>query len=271
MLELAYYHRDLRSVPTDLLPELAAQDRLKRERGRRLLQSCPGNWRKRSVLHLCRPDHCTCASFEEAVEHVFGLLLLIGFHTLSVPSLIKWLSVWPLICDLTVMSSFHGVFLDGLRHAFEITKARWDADDREAGDTGDLSELSDSELLGMPQAQSSGTWHRQERRRALKVVRWFETPGTYLNMLLYLHTAAPVMKLHYSLFKHAQQSPFDDSKSYVFNLCDLKQSVAARVLADLASLLRSRSTATSCSGRFPSGFLNLQGFSQDGAISWLVR
>ncbi len=111
---------------------------------------------------------------------------------LEVPSLVKWLSMWPLVCDIVVMMAFHDVFIAGLRYAFELSVRSYDED----GDAGNLSELSDPELLGIPVADT-GAWHKQEHRRALKVFRWAETPGTFHNQVLYLHVAGPLMKLHY--------------------------------------------------------------------------
>ena len=57
-------------------------------------------------------------------------------------------------------------------------------------------------------------------------------------MLLFFHVVGPVMKLHYSLFKHAQESPFVCAKtSILFNLCDFSKSVAAQILNALSLLL----------------------------------
>ncbi len=58
--------------------------------------------------------------------------------------------------------------------------------------------------------------------------------------MFFLHVAGPVMKLHYTLFKHAQQSPFLSSeRNFVFDLCNCRCSVAARILEDLTCMIRS--------------------------------
>ena len=195
---------------------------MRRQRGKSLLEACPGNWRRPVIVHRCRG---CCASREEAVEFVFKLLIGVSFHVLPTPCMVKWLSLWTLVCDLIFMASFHSVLVDGLRFAFDLTVTR-------ADDDVEVSDLSEAEALGLP-ITSPEMWHRQERRRAMKVMRWIENPSTLHNLMLFLHVAGPVMKLHYTLFKRAQHSPFDDSqKNYVFNLCDPRNSVAVKILED---------------------------------------
>ena len=161
------------------------------------------------------------------------LLVLVAFHVLADPSAIKWLAVWPLICDLVPMGSIHTVFLDAVRFALDLT-----IDDHNDLD-GDMSEMSEAEMLGVP-AEDNDAWHRRERRRALKALRWIETRGTLHRMMLFLLTTGPVMKLHYSLFKYAQHSPFAEEKSYIFNLCDVTSSVVAKILGEPTQMLLSR-------------------------------
>ena len=146
-----------------------------------------------------------------------------------VPSSNKWLSVWPLVSDLVFMASFHKVFNYAFKHAVGLSQ------DLEV-DVGERSDLSEGEVLGI-QKDDHSTWHKQERRRSLKALTWVEAKTTLPNLLLFLHTVGPVMKLHYTLFKYAQLSPEGNAKSYLFDLCDVRVSVTAKSLGELTNLL----------------------------------
>ena len=73
----------------------------------------PGDWTKRPITHRCKD--CSCTSDEEAAEHARRKWFTVTLNVLSVPSMSEWLSVWPLLCDLVLMSSFHRIFVDELR------------------------------------------------------------------------------------------------------------------------------------------------------------
>ena len=240
VLELAYYTRDLRTCKDEAdANELRLQDRLRRQRGQVLIERCPGNWRSKLVTHWCRG---CCQSEEQVVDLVFRSVLDVTFHTVAAPCLVKWLSLWPLISDLTVMASFHSVFMEGLRYAIDACHTEKDQEGEDA-----LSEMSEAELVATHPTDDKSTWHKQERRRCLKIVRFFETPGTLFKMMCYLHITGPVMRLHYTLFKYATVSPVDgsrQSKSYLYNLCDVKRSVAVDILVQLTGMLRSRVSLT---------------------------
>lgn len=224
VLELAYYHRDLRSrKDEDDVQRLMEQDKVRRQRGAELLSACPGNWRERPITHWCSE----CADDEAAIEHVFLLATSVAFGVLGIPALNKWLSMWPLISDITMAFCFHRIFVDAMRHALNISE-----DEAAAG----YDSASESELLGQPGNQA---WHRQERRRALRALAWIEHRDTPWKLMLYLLTVGPVMRLHYTLFKYAQASPRGESLSYLFDLCDMRKSVAAHILGQLTSMLLS--------------------------------
>ena len=71
----------------------------------------------------------------------------------------------------------------------------------------------------------------------MKALTWVEAKTTLPNLLLFLHTVGPVMKLHYTLFKYAQLSPEGNAKSYLFDLCDVRVSGMAKILGELTNLL----------------------------------
>ena len=122
---------------------------------------------------------------------MFSILCAVTFLVLPDFSSTRWLSLWSLLCDMTVMCSFHNVFIYAIRYALDLAMD-------ENGQHGDLSEISDAELRRLPQVDPKA-WSKQEGRRALKVLRWIESPGTLHHILLWLHVAQPVMHLHASL------------------------------------------------------------------------
>ena len=224
ILELAFYHRDLRTCADErVLLEHQRSDAQKRTDGEHLVQACPGDWRKREIIHWC---HGCCSSFEDAVDHVQSMLDAVCFRMLKVPSSNKWLSMWPLVADLCLMAAFHKVFKVAFQDAVGIVTSQ---------NEDDLSDFSETELLGMP--LEGDEWHKQEKRRALKAFRWIECRATFPKLMLFLHTVGPVMKLHYTLFKYAQLAPQGSQKSLLFQLCDLRVSVTAKILGELTELL----------------------------------
>eukprot|EP00959_Pyramimonas_sp_CCMP1952_P345110 7227587-Pyramimonas_sp.AAC.1 len=125
------------------------------------------------------------------------------------------------------MRSFHSVLVDGLRHAVDP----FNTDEQD-----ELSEASESDLLGLP-ATDPKKWHQQERRRAVKALRWVENGTTYRSLFLFLLAAEPVMRLHYTLFKHAMEPPVGSTrKSLIFNFCCFSKSVPVEVVAKLTAL-----------------------------------
>ena len=211
VLELCYYHRDLRTCADETEVEAELQkDKLRRRRGEAPVMNCLGDrCSTKVVIFWDRFDICT--TFEQAVDHVLGLLLAMSFVILLVPSLIKWLSVWPVTADIVFGLSFHMLLRDGVRHAFAKDAAIDDA--RHHGD--DL--LSEGELLGAPLNESAFNI-KQKRKRGAKSSRWVSDPSTYPFLLIYLIVAGLVMKLHFSLFKYAQQAPAGSEKSFLLNL-----------------------------------------------------
>ena len=209
ILELAFYHWDLRTCADErVLLEHQRSDAQKRTDGEHLVQACPGDWRKREIIHWC---HGCCSSFEDAVDHVQSMLDAVCFRMLKVPSSNKWLSMWPLVADLCLMAAFHKVFKVAFQDAVGIVTSQ---------NEDDLSDFSETELLGMP--LEGDEWHKQEKRRALKAFRWIECRATFPKLMLFSHTVGPVMKLHYTLFKYAQLAPQGSQKSLLFQLCDLR-------------------------------------------------
>jgi hypothetical protein len=133
---------------------------------------------------------------------------------------------WPLVCDLVMMRSFHNVFMEALQYGAGIVTL----DDAE-----ELSEISETELL-LP-STISGAYRKEENRRNKKALRWLQDPRSLFCLMVFLHVAVNVMELHWSLFKYAQSAPYGRNKSYIFKLCDPRQSRPVEIMAKLAKLL----------------------------------
>ncbi len=174
-------------------------------------------------MHWCRG---CCESLDEAVDCVHTVLCDVLFASISIPALIKWLSIWPCMSGLCRMMLIHNLLPRVLAYLYTA------GDGEEDHNKNDLAD----ELLGLMDVDA---WHRQERRRTLKCVRWIQNPPTVVFIMVYLVACGPVMRLHYTLFKYASQPALAGERAYVFDLCS-KDSVAIKVLTDLSDLLRNR-------------------------------
>ena len=153
VMELTYYQREMRAQKDDCDGEEMQENATKRRnQGRRLCAHCPGSWRHKEVIHWCR--RC-CETLEDAIENTFPLAMMVVFTVLPNVALNKWLSVWPLVADIVFMLSCHNIFLEAFRYAlgYQIQD-----------DIGDMSEISEAELLGRP--ADAAEWHKLQTRRA---------------------------------------------------------------------------------------------------------
>ena len=133
---------------------------------------------------------------EEAIENTSQVAMVVVFTVLPNIAANKWLSVWPLMAYTVFMLSFHDVLLGAFRYAlgYEVQD-----------DLADISEVSDTELLGAP--ANGEAWHKLQSRRALKVLAYLEDAMNRACLLAWLIIVSSVMRLHYSLFDHAQMTP----------------------------------------------------------------
>ena len=225
VLETCYYTRELRSSRDDNDDaKMREEEQKRRALGQRLKDHCPGNWRKKNVVHWCKG---CCDNWEEAVAHTYQLIMSVVFTMLGIPAANKWLSLWPTASDAALMLNFHKIFHEALRYAcgFKLD------DSLEA-----VSDISEADLLGCPD-NGQQAWKREESRKARKVLRWTEEPAHNIYLLAYLVTCGHVMRLHYSLFKWGHRCPMATTRSYVFDLCDSHKSVATKVLGELGKMI----------------------------------
>ena len=200
-------------------------ERLRRERARKLLARCPGNWKLAGAC-FWDPDN-EFASQDAVVDEIYRLLMLVAFHNLEEPAANKWLSVWPVVGSVGMMQSFHHVFLFALRYACQLQ-----------GDEADQLQAamaySDDELVG---SLSKEAWHRRERRRQLKALAWAETKHAQFCLALFAFVGSHGMNLHFAFFKHCQTNAFGNDRGFIFKLCG-PNSPVAEAIAKLWALLQ---------------------------------
>ena len=122
-----------------------------------------------------------------------GALLVrkVLMHHMSIPALNKWTTVAPCASFVAAQQHFCGV----LPAAFEAC-------------FGNLPEASESSqedqgaALGQPIDQTR-RWRKLARRRQKKAVMFLKDPESQFRTLSWTVLTAPVMRIHYSLFKHA--------------------------------------------------------------------
>ena len=124
-------------------------------------------------------------------------------------------------CDTALMLNFHKIFREALQYATGL-----DVDDKLAAE---LSDLSESDLVGCPD-HGSKAWHKEETRKARKVLAWMSDHASNALLLGYLTICGSTMRLHYTLFKRAQMAPHGNHRSLILELCNPQRSVAAKVL-----------------------------------------
>ena len=101
-----YYKRDLHAVvyEQEEQQKLQEEDKLRRQRGAKLLQVCPGDWLQPKIIHLC--DGC-CSSSEESAILVYDTSVPVVMKSIPTPAKNKWLQVYPTMADLALACSFH--------------------------------------------------------------------------------------------------------------------------------------------------------------------
>ena len=233
ILTLAYYQRDFRQSLDEGadIETIQGQERKRREIGALFKKRFPGNWLDVDDLVFWDEADDARGEFstrEEAAWFAVDCCEEVGFHILGDPAINKWLSVYPLVCNVITMQAFHGLFLFALRYACNV---QCDEDDA-------LSDFSDGERIG---SLSKSAWTKQERRRELKALAWAESKSAKFSSMLFGKLGTKVMRLHYKFFKYCQQSPVGTKKSLIFVLCDPEMSPVKEVVRELWALLHNGS------------------------------
>ena len=205
----------------EVSPDVADGPTAREKHATALLKHCCGDWNLPEVVFWDPEDKFT--SRAEVCSFIFDLLMQMGYHLLGNPAENKWLSVYPMMCSLVGMMAFHSVFKQAIRQACLV----------EGNGVQDVSDISDSELVGRVTAEG---WFRQERRRDLKIARWMEHPDAQFHAILFVTVTSAIMRLHFTLFEHAQTSPFGKKQSLLFRMLG-EQSPVRAVLEELWAML----------------------------------
>ena len=113
-------------------------------------------------------------------------------HQLSVPALNKWTTVSPCATTVAAMQHFCGIFPQVFRECFPA---------KPSGRCSSSGEDEGAEL-GQPIDQTKA-WRRLARKRERKAALFLEDPFSAFKSLLWAVVTAPVMRIHFALFKRA--------------------------------------------------------------------
>ena len=195
-----------------------------------LRKACPGDWRGREILHVCSLNGCECDDVQAATDVVVDALLKVSFGAPRVPALNMWLSVYPVLAEFCFMRSFHNLFLPSLQGALNYNIAFGEGPHDELQGENANIELEDIVANDDdPQAK---------RKRASKALHWMITKGTQRLLAMFIQVIGPAMRLHYSLFKYANNIT-SSAESLLFRFTDPHESMVAPVLRDLCALFPS--------------------------------
>ena len=216
VLELFYYIKELRDEDLGVS--------LRRARGLLLSRRFAGDWKSKHIVFWDPDDEFP--NKHAAIEEADKLLEEAGFHVGGTPAENKWLSMWPVNQSVGMMMCFHYVFLFALRYACEVQGTEVE----EATTIPD-----DGVLVGAP---TKDAWHKMERHRELRALAWAERDRSKFTVALYSFLGEKCMRHHYKLFKHAQQSPYGNERSLIFDLCS-PSSFIQQSIDELMNLLHS--------------------------------
>ena len=144
-------------------------------------------------MHICR-ENC-CRDADEAREKASDLMCTCLLRPIAVPALNKWTKVFPCVGACVLLSSFSDSGPTLFKHLFGKQ------------DVAALSELDSSgdeedEALNVP-INEVKRWIKLAKKRNAKAANFLCDENCRFVNLLWLHIAAPCMKLHWVLFKHA--------------------------------------------------------------------
>ena len=200
----------------------------------RLRQVCPGDWRGHGILHVCSLNGCDCADIQAATDVVVDALLQVSFGAPRVPALNKWLSVYPVLAEFCFMRSFHDILLPSLRGALNASDQDFGAGDDLQDDPHD-----DNGNIEVQDIVANDEDPKVKRKRACKALHWMSTRGTQKLLAMFTQVIGPAMRLHYSLFKYANNIT-SSAESLLFRFTHPHTSMVAPVLRDLCTLFQSR-------------------------------
>ena len=134
-----------------------------------------------------------------------------------------------MVMDFAFLSCFHDLLCRVTVRCLKLTPTPMHDD----------SELSDDAKLGAP-ADAIRSFKKKRQKRSARYAKWVQRTLTSLELLVFIAVVAPLMKIHYQLFKESKdkvEAASDCEPGVLFDLCDESRSVCCKALKDLTSML----------------------------------
>ena len=156
--------------------------------------------------HVCRGEDC-CSNRPESVQRAADLIRRVFMNQLSIPALNKWTTVSPCATLVAAMQHFCGV----LPKVFQVCYPT-----QPSGQcSSSSSEQDEGAALGQPVDQTK-VWRKLARKRQRKAAIFLSDVGSCFRTLLWSVLTAPVMRIHFALFKRAtwlsERAPADEGE-----------------------------------------------------------
>jgi len=230
VLEHCYYTIDLphSGMTDEELEQYRQQDRRRRAEGEELMTCLSGNWKEpatnfKALIHHCLGPLCCPLGRPQSVKRTQVALRKTVIRRVETPALNRWLQVFPVVCFFALLLSIHGLFV-----------AAWL---RTVGENMEyVGEDSEGESLGAP-VDATAAQRKKEGKRKKKAHRFLASEFTLNTLFLWLCVCAPVMQIHYKLFKASSNLSGMDGSRIVYELTDFAKSLPVKVMKLLASAL----------------------------------
>ena len=128
-----------------------------------------------------------CANQAESLEKAVRLVQSMFIHAMSVPALNKWTTVAPCVNLIAAMMHFCNVLPEAMGRCFPPEVVSSDSEE-------------EGQPLGVPLDQTK-VWRKLARKRQSKAGQFMQDGDSHWLCLLWAMCAAPIMVIHYSLFK----------------------------------------------------------------------
>ena len=156
---------------------------------------------------------------------------------LPAPALNKWTKLGPTIAKVVFMSHFCGLLGYCLRQEFGKLDER---DEEQDAGGADAEAAAAAAAVGLP-LDERAEWRRVANQRRLKTVEFLEDREAAFGNLLWLVIAAPILTLHWKLFKHAKwvsERAADTEEGHIISrFCNPASNPAAAIIVTLLNIL----------------------------------
>ena len=199
----------------------------------------PGVWSSRLAhcfVHAGRPVHIChdgcCDSKDDSKKKAADLIYEFLLRPAQIPALNKWTKAFPCVGATVLLASFSGVARFCFDKQFKLS---------ERASSESSAEDPEDKALGVPLNESK-RWRKLARKRNEKARRFVGDEQANFSNMLWLHTASPIMTLHWKLFKtetwHCDRPQEDPAQTIrVGQFCVLDTNPAMKVAAELMQIL----------------------------------